>query len=569
MNIIIKNSFNYVFQKYIEYIKNDVSMEKEFSNTTINKIYSKVSEMNSTLSKYYADLLNIECKKKFIDSYTKVMNEQTNNMIQTIEDLKLDLRSKIDDIFTIDIENDLSETNKKQNMTLESIKEYEIYINTFKLPDNLIAFLDSYGDTIIQSSYDGLETLINKITRNETLSYLEKNIEVFLEKLDIKKFLEHKDNIYTAIGKNIIDKIKANINSYVKEDYPNKLNDEIDRLEGRRLRRLSGEETEKDIYEEIKEASNENTISQNLNKLLLKSENTINYIKTFESFDKFNEIINKNIKKLNISYKETKQIIDNAYSEDDIYPTLNDELEALYEYALGNYTKMNESYNSLRKYIDDSLYEIDEQLNLCTNATYQTFINKYENISKKSIPFDIEQNNGLQKDKKVVYTKNASNFEFEIKADISSIDEKARFKYNLILEGEGRMKEAKGVASVINEIKAQKASIEIIKNLPNSCGQSSQKIDIDFNTVNFTANLFFDSKYNILNVSIDKDFIYKYNIQKYEVEENEEDIENCYSILGTQFCQKTINCKEPIKIDEPELKTVIIKEKGETFPINN
>ena len=566
---LIKNSFNYVFQKYIEYIKNDVSMEKEFSNTTINKIYSKVSEMNSTLSKYYADLLNIECKKKFIDSYTKVMNEQTNNMIQTIEDLKLDLRSKIDDLFTIDIENVLSEANKKQNMTLESIKEYEIYINTFKLPDNLIAFLDSYGDTIIQSSYDGLETLINKITRNETLSYLEKNIEIFLEKLDIKKFLEHKDNIYTAIGKNIIDKIKANINSYGKEDYPNKLNDEIDRLEGRRLRRLSGEETEKDIYEEIKEASNENSISQNLNKLLLKSENTINYIKTFESFDKFNEIINKNIKKLNISYKETKQIIDNAYSEDDIYPILNDKLETLYEYALGNYTTMNESYNSLREYIDDSLYEIDEQLNLCTNATYQTFINKYENISKKSIPFDIEQKNGLQKDKKVVYTKSASNFEFETKADISSIDEKARFKYNLILEGEGRMKEAKGVASVINEIKAQKASIEIIKNLHNSCGKSSQKIDIDFNTVNFTANLFFDSKYNILNVSIDKDFIYEYKIQKYEVEENEKDIENCVSFLGTQFCHKIYNCKEPIKIDVPESKIVIIKEKGETFPINN
>ena len=569
MTFLIKNSFNYVFQKYIEYIKNDVSMEKEFSNTTINKIYSKVSEMNSTLSKYYADLLNIECKKKFIDSYTKVMNEQTNNMIQTIEDLKLDLRSKIDDLFTIDIENVLSEANKKQNMTLESIKEYEIYINTFKLPDNLIAFLDSYGDTIIQSSYDGLETLINKITRNETLSYLEKNIEIFLEKLDVKKFLEHKDNIYTAIGKNIIDKIKANINSYGKEDYPNKLNDEIDRLEGRRLRRLSGEETEKDIYEEIKEASNENSISQNLNKLLLKSENTINYIKTFESFDKFNEIINKNIKKLNISYKETKQIIDNAYSEDDIYPILNDKLETLYEYALGNYTTMNESYNSLREYIDDSLYEIDEQLNLCTNATYQTFINKYENISKKSIPFDIEQKNGLQKDKKVVYTKSASNFEFETKADISSIDEKARFKYNLILEGEGRMKEAKGVASVINEIKAQKASIEIIKNLHNSCGKSSQKIDIDFNTVNFTANLFFDSKYNILNVSIDKDFIYEYKIQKYEVEENEKDIENCVSFLGTQFCHKIYNCKEPIKIDVPESKIVIIKEKGETFPINN
>ena len=566
---LIKNSFNYVLQTYKDYLENDVSLEEHFTKTTIDQIIIKVLEMNSTLSKYYTDLLNKECKSKFIDSYSNVMNVQTDEMIQTIEDLKIKIRLKIDDLFTVDIEKVLNQTNYVMNMTLDSIKEYEAYFKSFSFPDNLIAFFDSYGDNIIQGAYEGLETLINKLTKNETLTHLEQNIKVFNHNLDLTKFVEDKNNIYTEIKNKNIDKIKEAINSYGKEEYANKLNDEIDRLKSRRLRRLNGEETLVDIYEEIKEDLNEKSISQIFNNLYIKSENTINYVKTFESFDKFNEIIDKNIKKVNISYKEAKQIIDNAYSEDDIYPTLNNELETLYEYALGNYTKMNESYNSLREYIDDSLYEIDEQLNLCTNATYQTFINKYENISKKSIPFDIEQKNGLQKDKKVVYTKSASNFEFETKADISSIDEKARFKYNLILEGEGRMKEAKGVASVINEIKAQKASIEIIKNLHNSCGKSSQKIDIDFNTVNFTANLFFDSKYNILNVSIDKDFIYEYKIQKYEVEENEKDIENCVSFLGTQFCHKIYNCKEPIKIDVPESKIVIIKEKGETFPINN
>lgn len=34
--------------------------------------------------------------------------------------------------------------------------------------------------------------------------------------------------------------------------------------------------------------------------MILKFENIIIYTKTFESFDKFNEIIDKNIKKLNI-----------------------------------------------------------------------------------------------------------------------------------------------------------------------------------------------------------------------------------------------------------------------------
>jgi hypothetical protein len=204
------------------------------------------------------------------------------------------------------------------NLTLDSIKEYEIYFQSFNFPDNLIAFFDSYGDNIIQGAYEDLETLINKLTKNETLSHLENNIKIFNHNLDLSKFVEDKNNIYTAIKNNNIDKIKDAINSYGKEEYANKLNDEIYRLQSRRLRRLNGEETFADIYEEIKEDLNEKSISQNLNKLLLKSENTINYIKTFESFDKFNEIIDKDIKKLNISYKETSQIIDNAYNQDDI-----------------------------------------------------------------------------------------------------------------------------------------------------------------------------------------------------------------------------------------------------------
>ena len=51
---------------------------------------------------------------------------------------------------------------------------------------------------------------------------------------------------------------------------------------------------------------------------------------------------------------------------------------------------MKDSYNSLKKYIDSSLSKIDEDVNLCKNETYKTFIQKYENISKNSVPFDEE-----------------------------------------------------------------------------------------------------------------------------------------------------------------------------------
>ena len=232
---------------------------------------------------------------------------------------------------------------------------------------------------------------------------------------------------------------------------------------------------------------------------------------------------------------------------------------------------MKDSYNSLRKFIDSSLYEIDDELNLCTNETYKTFIQKFENISKNSVPFDEEQNKDEKKNITIPsYIKPSENFEYEATANINLINENARFKYNLIIEGEGRMKEAKVVASVINKIKPQKASIEINEYLPNSkCAKKYQIIDIDFNTVNYTSNLFFDSKYNILNVSLDKDFIYEYKLQGYEIEKEENSETECNTFLGNTFCIEMDICNEPIKTNETESKTFIIQEKGENMPINN
>ena len=89
---LIKNSFNYVYQTYKDYVNNEILLEEKFTKTIINQITSKVYEMNSTQSKNYIDLLNKECKSKFIDSYTKVMNDQTNEMIQTMENLKSNMK---------------------------------------------------------------------------------------------------------------------------------------------------------------------------------------------------------------------------------------------------------------------------------------------------------------------------------------------------------------------------------------------------------------------------------------------------------------------------------------------
>ena len=210
----IEDCTHFIVDEYKNYLQNDESIQLKFSNKTINSISNNVKELRQSLENNFTNLLNEEFKNKFIDSYTKVMNIQTNDMLETIDDLKLKIKSKIDDLFSLDIEKVLNETNYKMNMTLDSIKEYEAYFKSFKLPESLLNFFDTYGDNIIQRAYDGLETLINIITKNETLDHLDKNIDIFKKGLKTDNFDTFNNEMNMELKKDIFDIINNNIDSY-------------------------------------------------------------------------------------------------------------------------------------------------------------------------------------------------------------------------------------------------------------------------------------------------------------------------------------------------------------------
>ena len=111
-------------------------------------------------------------------------------------------------------------------------------------------------------------------------------------------------------------------------------------------------------------------------------------MKTYENYDKFYEIINRFNRKLKISYKESLQIIDNAYKGDEIYNNLTYILKNLNNYSLNYYEEIKNHFDSLKEYIEKSPYEIDDSLNKCANVTYDTFANKYEEISEDDQSID-------------------------------------------------------------------------------------------------------------------------------------------------------------------------------------
>ena len=549
----IEKSVQYLVNDYKKFLIEDSYIKINFNEKILNSIDTNLKDVSSELEKDFTNLLNEKFKNNFINSYIKVMNTQTADMIDTVNNLKQNIKSMIDGLFSLDIDKVLNDTNNKMNETLNSIKEYNNHFNSFKIPEELIKFLDTYGDNVIQRAYDGFETLINKETKNITLTNLQKNSKKFEDYLKSDDFMKIRNNTYSLLKNENIDIIKQSINTYGTTEYPNILQNEINRIDSRILRRLNGEQTEDDTVEEYKEKVADKAIDENFNKLLNISESTLNFIKTYENFDKFEEIIQKYKKKLKISYKESQQIIENTYKDDDIFEILNDKLESLNNYSQNYYDEIENYFNSLKKYIEESLNEIDDLLNQCANVTFKTFANKYEEISKDAESIDKQYDNKVNLEP-ITHISSFQNGEFNTTAEISNLKRKARFKFELITEGEGRVKKPKIRAIVNNQIRPENVILKISSKI-GSCGEEYNLININFNNVTYSTYLNFDTKSTLINVTTISDFeSFKYSIGRYKIENSDENFCTCF--LGICNCiENSCDINNILTIEEPIEKT--------------
>ena len=154
---------------------------------------------------------------------------------------------------------------------MPSIKEYTEHFKSFKIPESLINFINNYGQYVIQPSYAGLEALINRETKNLTLSNLNETSKRYENKYKEEKFIELRNKIYSSIKDDSIESINNAINeTHGIEKYPYLLRKEIDKIDRKNLRILEGKETGEDT---IVGESAENSLHKALNQ----SENTKKY----------------------------------------------------------------------------------------------------------------------------------------------------------------------------------------------------------------------------------------------------------------------------------------------------
>ena len=549
----IDETKRHIIKNYMDFLTSDTSIELSFGKSIHKIVENNLKDLGSELEKDYLNILNEQFKKKFINSYTQTMNEKTNDMIQTINELKQSIKSLFDDLFSLDVEKVLNQTNYQMNLTLNSIEEYKNHFDTFALPEDLINFSFNYGNNIIKPSYSKLESLINKETKTLTLNNIGNSSKEFEKSYENDSIIKLINTVNTSIDNNNNNILNA-INSYGISEYPEILQNEINRIDRRALRELEDIQTPEDEIEEYQEKIADKSIDENFHKLLDISKNTRNSIQNYEYFDKFIESLEKKKKKINLSYKQSQQIINEGYEKnDELYTLLNNKLDNLTILSLNYYNEIENRFISLRNFTENLLYKIDDLLNECANITYKTFEEKYQEISEEAESIDNSQNNSERDLPSIEHTSSSQNNEYFTEATIISLLKKARFKFSLYLdEEEGKIKKPKILAIVNNEIKPEEMHLKI-SNKFGDCGEDYQEVDVKFNKVNYTIVLNFDTKSTLINVTTITDFDnYEYTVARYKRDES--DGSKCSSSLGIGFCITDCEINEIQIIDEPRMK---------------
>ena len=546
----IEDSRTQIKEKYISFVKNDVSINSAFNNIIKRKIDYNINLIIPDIESEYNRLLNKYMKERLIDSYIKVLNEKSNEMIITIKEQREFIKVQFDDLFSLDPDNILNDINTKLNNTQKAIKDYNEYLKTFQISQDILSYIENFGNNKIKPCYESFLNLMNEITKKAVLDNLEINSKTYENSYDKNQILKLLNNLSNELENKYIKIMNDSINSYGIDDYEDNLNKKIHKY---KLRMLDTNENESLYSKKIADKS----IDETFHKLLNSSKNMKNFIKNFEKFDEFDEIIVKNMDNLKSAYKSSKNLIQKNY-EDETFLLMSEKLESLKNLTSDYYNQIKESFYQIKNYLNTSIQEIDNLLNLCANKTYSTFVEKYNEISEITQTKDKEQEE-VESEHTESFESLSDNLQYYTDIHMIYLEKKANFKFTFNFDEINNFKMPKVYAHVINLSRPKKINMEIYSTF-DSDGKNVQAYEIEFNNVNYSMILDFNTDSNDIISTVIADFdSYQYSEKRYIENYIKSDCpENSFI-----FCFQDDRGTPEIQIISPKTD-VIVKEKNST-----
>ena len=566
----ILNSKEYLIDKYKSYLTTDLSTELSFNDIIHDKIKSNFNNVQNEIETDFINLLNKYFKTQLIESYSKVINAKTLQMINTVINEREAFKSKIDDYFTLEPDDVLNDINLKLNNTNNSIEEYKAHNKTFKISEEINNFLNNYGENSIKPNFENFINVVNEATKDKINSTVERNSIDYINSFNLEEFIEKVENIYLNITEQYFTNINNSINSYGINEYPNNLEKEIDAVNEKKLKRRGRVLTEEEIINNIKEKVADKAIDETFSQLLNSSGNSKIFISGFEEFGKFNENVQKHINNLNTKYKHSLNLIKKNNYETEIHNLLVQKLNYLYNKTIEYYNNIAERYNQLKNYLNNTINEIDTNINKCANITFITFAEKYINISKEVESIDEEDVKTVDGIEDSLSVSNQNNANINVTYNIDNMMKDVKYKFELVFEGEN-LKKPIVKLNIINKSKPSKINFNLIEH-QNGCGKIVELAEASFNDVIYSLNIdYLTNDTDKLYINTFGDFESYYIIKElYEIEEIK--TVKCVISGGNQYCSPLSYCDENNKKILSSRANVLVPRKkidyNDTIPLD-
>ena len=562
----IKESKITIINRYISYFQNDAVISISFNENILKKINISLATLIPDMGNNYIRILDIYLKERLISSYKNILKDKTNEIINFVEGKKEELKSQIGDFFSLSTDQVLNEVNQKINNTLKAIQNYNEYFESIEIPNSIVEYLNDYGKQYIHPLFEKMKVELNKATKNIILNNIENNSKK-IENLNSNDFNALVDNSYIYFDTNYINSILDDFNSYGNNtaSISKHLNEERMNKNNNLRRRLDGEQTEEDMANESQERIFDQGIEENFQKII----ESLNNIKIdFDTLDAFKDIdkkITNNKDKINESYKKAKKIIEDNEYEEEIKDYLFEKLLHLTNISKEYNNEIYESYYSLREYLNNSIEDINNKINNIARLTYIIYNQEFEKIvnETKSSYNSISETENIEFDLPNITYDKSEHKTTSVNYSLTDMKKEGEFTFDLKYK-QDNIKKLLIMAKIINRNRPKKTNIDINYAEDGQCNKVINNLDIEFNEVNYTMDILFDSETNKINISTYTLFEeYKYYTETYKY--NGSSTRQKISTIGNTMYIPNNDCKKQKKIILKEREAVIVNKTNENF----
>ena len=543
LNQIFDETKDYIVDKFIYYIKVELSIQLVLDNDIKTIIDNLIDKNRDTFENEYNDIININVKNKFIEQYKQIINEEINNFLNFTEENKNMIKEHLESLNTIEVSKILSDIKSKINDITNVIDIYYLHFNSYEISEEIKILLNNYCKETITPYYKEIKSILDTSTKDIIVQNLEKNENYFKNNYSFNIFETKSNNITNKLKESYFDTMIY----YIKHSYGT-----IDNVY---LINLAKEMVNYFYENRLVEVNNDNIINSNINiedtlKSLYNSTLYINdFIKKFNLFYNFDQTIKKYINIINEQYIISQNNIKTQNYDEYTDQKLNNKLDELYNYIIDYYIKANSSYYKTKDYIEDSINQINILLEKCINVTYKGINAEYKDFKKnfKSVKYNKTQVKPMEltNHKEPI---DGINYIIETKMEQYQLD--YEIYLDITFDEKGNIIKPILTGKLINRNRPRQMVIDFYTNYGQSCEIKGRKITVNFNNISLISDFIYDSNLNNIKINNTIDFDeYNIKIEKYIIKENK----ISFVVAGIQFtfpdtCKKSLDGENEIEV---------------------